>query len=507
MASDPNHFLNELPLWKLKAVADRYKIDVSGCRYKRDYIQRIASKNITEEMVRQVLLQLGKERGVEPERVREDIERIAQAPTTAPELPKEELQEIDKRIDEVLAARPSMLQVDSAAEAARSRMIVGDHYEAIRLNRDARLKCLDAFSRFQVYSAALSIRAADELLAKIAARDGDIDPILKTAVAEAKRAFMAGNPKRLEEAFEHLESLTVKAFDAFMANSEKEENELRKLLMEYESFGTRTEESRKYLDIAAEAKRSLNIGEYNQLLRSARNAAERAKDLRAREISATFNIVRAGIAEAKESGLAVSEAELRFQEAEKAFGAGSFREAVALLSAIEREVDSAHLEKIRSEKQEEDRRLEQMKAQLDRLAPVLREAASYGFMVQDGEILMANAQAALSARDVVNAGKYTRLVGEVVSRLLKDVIVKRIELGVAKRVEGAKCGKCGKETLYAHPDAVQRCSECGHSFAIEGATAQPPAEAVPPQAHPAVASADAQAAASQTVRKRRLLKK
>lgn len=504
MTRDPDHFLNELPLWKLKAVAEAYAVDVSACRYKRDYVQRIAAKNITEAQVRQVLARLGKERDSEVEDVKKEVERIATTPVSALELPEDDIKEVERHLDEALAMRPSMFEVDSLNEAAYGRMLLGDFYQAIKLNRDARTKCLDGLSRFQVYSAAVSIRAADELFSRIASQKGDLDPVLKTALAEAKRAFISGPPKRREDALDHLETLATKAFDAYLANTEKDEAELRALLADYESFGTRTEEPRRFLDVAAEAKRAMNIAEYEQLLRSARDSAERAKDLRTKEISASFNIVRAGIAEAKELGILTAEAESGFQEAEKAFGGGSFREAVALLSSIERQVDDAHLAKLRAERSVENQRLEQARAQLDRLGPVLNEATSYGFATQEGHALMANARAALAAKDAVNASKYTRLVGEVVSHLLKDVIAKRIELGVAKKMEGARCGRCGKETLYMHPDAIQRCSECGHSFTMEQTSPEAAVEPSPQQE--AAPQAETTTAPVKQKRKRRLVK-
>jgi len=503
MVHDSEHFLNELTLWKLKAVANAYGVDVSNCRYKRDYVQRIAEKNITEEQVRRALSDIAQRKTSEVELAKEDVSRIAAAPTAVPELPAEEEEAVEKNIDQMLMMRPSMLELDSLNEAAYGKLILGDYYQAIKLNSDARAKSLDALSRFEVYSAALSIRAADELLRRIAEHEGDIDPILKTALAEAKRAFVTGPPKRREDALGHLETLATKAFDAFMSGTEREEEELRALLAEYESFGTRTEEPRRFLDIAAEAKRAMNIAEYGHLLRNAREAAEHAKDLRAREILASFNVVRAGIAEAKELGIPTEDVEIGFQEAQKAFGGGSFREAITLLSAIERQVDEAHLSKIRSEESMEDRRLEQARGQLDRLAPVLTEATSYGFQTQGAQVLMSNARAALASGDAVNAAKYTRLVGEAVSELLKDIIAKRIELGVAKKLEGAKCGKCGRETLYVHPDEVLRCSECYHSF-----TTGPTPSAAPTQpVAPAAATEPTEApAAAQKARKRRLLK-
>ena len=55
MAQDSSHFLNELPIWKLKIVAAEYKIDVSACRYKRDFVEKVKTKRLTEDQVRTAL--------------------------------------------------------------------------------------------------------------------------------------------------------------------------------------------------------------------------------------------------------------------------------------------------------------------------------------------------------------------------------------------------------------------------------------------------------------------
>lgn len=63
MAEDASNFLNELTIWKLKTVAEEFGVDVSNCRYKRDYVQKIAAKRLTEEQVRNVLSKPRKEDG------------------------------------------------------------------------------------------------------------------------------------------------------------------------------------------------------------------------------------------------------------------------------------------------------------------------------------------------------------------------------------------------------------------------------------------------------------
>jgi hypothetical protein len=481
MAQDSGHFLNELPIWKLKLVAVEYRIDVSSCRYKRDFIEKIRAKKLTEQQVRSALAKAKNEPppGIAPsqelaevQEIGRDIEKIARRPVEPTELPTDDEKSVEKHIDEALTMKPSFFGVDSTTESALNRMIVGDYNEAIKLSRDARMECLESFSTFQVYSAAVSIRAADELLARIPDSRGRLDPNLRTAVAAAKRTFLGGSPRQREEALENLETLASKTYSAFIADTEKEESELKGLLADYESFGTRTEEPRKYMEIAAGAKQAFDFAQYDKLMRDARQGANAAREVRKNEIDNAFHIVRASAAEAREVGADTASADSDLREARKAFEAGAFKRAVDLLAAVERAADDAHLQLIKTQKEMETRQTEKADFTVRKYAPILKEASSYGMDVQESMAYMDNVSNSLQRKDVVTAVKYARRVREKTDAMEKDLDQKRLELGVIKHVEDAKCGKCGQGSLYVYPDANQKCLECGHTFTTDAPHAE-----------------------------------
>jgi hypothetical protein len=459
MTEGPGHFLNELTIWKLKAVAEQFNIDVSSCKYKRDFVQKISSRKLTEEQVRSVLdkIKSGKVKTVseaEEKEIGKELEAIAKAPLQPPELPVDDEKAVERNIDEALMMKPAMYEADSAAEAALNRMILGDYYNAIKICRDARGRSLESFSRFQVYTQAMSIRAADELYSKLAADNSQLDPILRTALAEAKLAFIDGPPKRREDTIEKLEVLATKAFDAFLANTEKEEAELRGLLADYESFGTRTEDSRRYLEIAAQAKQAMNVAEYSKLVSNAKTQAEKSKELRAKEIASSFLIVRAATEEAKEVGVDTSSAETKFAEAKKEYEQGSFRSAVGLLADIEKQVDDAHLERLRARKELEASQLESVRRSIDRYEPVFKEAAKSGLDTREGTYHVVNARAALGRKDAVNGVKFARRIREIGTIMEGDLARKREELGIATALEASSRTAAPPEKVQTdeHPD-------------------------------------------------------
>ncbi len=472
MAQDPTHFLNELPIWKLKIVAEVFNIDVSTCRYKRDYVEKVRSKRLTEEQVRTALAsketKAQKEGGpaADVKAVAKDIEQIASRPAETPELPSEEQKNVERNLDETLAVRPSFFDVDSAFQSAYNRMILGDFYGAMKINRDTRMLCLGTFSNAQVFSAAITIRAADELIAKLTEGRHPAGPGLKTALASAKKAFMDGPPRQREASLESLEMLVEKAYEAFAQETESAESELKALLADYESFGTRTEEARRYLEIASQAKASFNIGEYAKFLEEAKARAEGAKAVREKEIDEGFSLVKAGTEEAREIGAQMGSADADMGEARKALDEGSFKMALELLSRVERSVDEAHLAQIRAQRDLEAKHVEKVNSIIGSYEPMLMEASSYGMGVQNGLYHAASAKAALGSRDVVKAVKHARRLKEVAVPIEKDLDLKRLELGIVRHVEGVKCSACGQESLYLHPNGTEKCFECGQSFQV-----------------------------------------
>ncbi len=468
----PPH-LENLTISKLKRIAQEYSLNISSCRHKKDFLAIVIAASITEEQVDRALGNAEDRPAhhestiqAEEERLKEEIEEIAEKSSDIPELSRQQNLDVERNIDQTLLMRPSFFEIDSQVETAWTRMMMGDYQEVLKMSRDARTKMLDRFSSFQLYTTALSIRAAESIQKDLAQAQGKpIDTRFKTALAEAKNAFIDGSPRRREETLEELEGLAAKAYEAFFEGSIAAASELRTMLADYESFGTQVSESSRILDIAEQARQAYNISEYSTLVTQAREMAEKAKLVRTKEIEESLGSVKAALDEAREVGATPSMGEKELEEAKVALEKQAFKKAIDLLSAIERTADQAHLEKV-GDNSIRTRQVEKITSAIENMGPALEEAASYGLEVQQGLLFVRSAQTALNGKDFVSAAKYARRLKQVSGPVKSDLDKKRIELGVAKKIEGAKCGKCGEEELYAHPDGIQKCNKCGHSFSL-----------------------------------------
>lgn len=483
MPDDAPRHLESLTVSKLKAVAKRHGVDVSPCKYKKDFIERLAAAGITEAQVADALAsgEPGKTAAASESsqvaEARRDVEVIAGKTPSDKVLPAEVDEEVERNIDRALLVRPSFFEIDSQVQTAWNHMIMADYHDALKVNSDTRSRMLDRFSSFQVFSAALSIRAAESILSSLNEAAGKTDPLLRTALAEAKRAFIEGSPKHREETLERLESMTLKAYESFFEGSTRAEAELRTMLSDYESFGTQTLEPRRLLEIAEQARQAFNVAEYAKVLDDAKQAATRAKAARTVEIEKSFGIVRSAVREAHEVGAVLSVGEDDITAAKDAFDQQAFRKASELLASIERTADQAHIEKVR-DKDIRDRQTAKVSATIASLERTLQEAASYGMDVEEGLLFVTKAKSALQNRDVVNAAKLARHVKDQSADLESGLDKERVDRGVASKVEDAKCGKCGKESLYSFPNDRRKCIECGHSFSMVVEPARPTMEPI-----------------------------
>ena len=469
MADNLSRSLKRLAVSDLRAIAEKSGVDVSSCKSKKDYVQTLSQSDITEERLTELLEETkdkGKTGADEMEDVKNDLKEISEKPGNAKDVPEEEDVEVERSIDKALLLRPLFFEIDSETEHAWNRMILGDFAEAMRLNVRSRYEAVERLTNFYLYSAALSIRASETLLRDMKGLDPKMASELRTALAEAKMAFIHGPPKRRENAVEEIEALTTKAVEAFTAHTFGAEQELRDMLQEYASFGVRTHASHELLEIALNAKRSFDLGQYSDILGKARAQAERDKEARLKEIDDAFEQVKTAIEAAKAAGADTKSEESGLKDAKSAMKKNDFKAAIDLLAAVERTADSAHLERVRLDGAVEAREIEEITTSIRDAEPDLEEAAMYGLDVQEGLLFVRQTKEALEHRDVVTASKYSMRMRKLAKSMEGDIKRLRTERGVMKHIPEAKCGECGREALYSFPDGRAKCNECGHTFSF-----------------------------------------
>ncbi len=414
--------LGTLTVAELKLVAKKHEIDVSSCRGEKSYVKVLASANLTHKMVKGTLDATAERKdrtAREMKEIETDLKVISEKKSEPKDIPEDENIGIERSIDQALHLRPLFFEIDSATEQAWNKMILGDFAEALTLNRGSRSQVIDRLNTFHLYSTALSIRASETILNQMTLTDTKISSKLTTALAETKKAFINGPPKRRETTLEELENLTTKAFEAFTDKSQKAENDLRKMLEEYSSFGVHVKGSHGLLEIAAQARSYSDIGQYVKLMDQARAQADRARETRMKEIDNAFEHVGTAIKVAKEAGAETAEGQAQFTNAKKAFKNSEFAQAMELLASVEQAIDGAHRQSVQQAREAEE--IAQITSSLQEAEPDLEEAAMYGMDVRDGLLFVRTTKTALQQRDVATAAKFSRKVRKLTKSMEKNL--------------------------------------------------------------------------------------
>ncbi|MCJ7607536.1 MAG: hypothetical protein MUO94_06805, partial [Thermoplasmata archaeon] len=118
----------------MKTVASTHRIDISSCKYKKDYIARVAASGLSEDDIRSALGDSGDRDVAQPatsseqemDHISDELHEIADRPTEASDLPAGEGEDIERAIDQALLMRPSFFEIDSDNERAWNRMMMGD---------------------------------------------------------------------------------------------------------------------------------------------------------------------------------------------------------------------------------------------------------------------------------------------------------------------------------------------------------------------------------------------
>lgn len=472
MTDDVRRLLKTLTVPELKSVAERLGIDTSSCTNKKSYFNAIDGAGTTEAQVKDALdatRSTAASAAQEMDDIKKDLKEISEKPSEPKEVPEDEDVTIERSVDQALLLRPLFYEVDTATEQAWNRMILGDFDQALTLNRESRALMIDRLSTFHLYSTALSIRASETLLRQMKELDGKVSSEIKTALAEAKEAFMNGPPKRRETTLEMLESLTSKALESYLGKSSEAESELRKQLTDYASFGAHVQGASELLELAVQAKGSHDIEQYVALLSQSKARAEDAKSVRMKEMDNSFEHVRTAIEAAKEAGVDTAEGEAKFKNAKKAYKDSDFLRAMQLLASIEQAVDSAHLLVVSQDKEAEAKEIAQITTSIEEAEPDLEEAAMYGMDVREGLLFVKTTKSALQHQDVVTAAKYSRRVRKLTKSMEKDLRKMRKQRAVTKS-DSDKTEKKGDSGTK--PDTPAKAPEQMASTALDHSSSE-----------------------------------
>lgn len=200
-----------------------------------------------------------------------------------------------------------------------------------------------------------------------------------------------------------------------------------------------------------------------QLAGEAERISNETLQSRIREIEGSIPLTASMIAEARNVGADVSEAEKWLEKAKGAAAEKEYVLAAELVKRSERAAMQSQHHQIEKAMELRRRQVEKAQQLIEAVEPLIDEADGFGLDVIEARTLLKQARDVLSKGDYVNGTVYARNAAEVARRLEPKLVEERKRRGILKPEKGV-CGVCGSTRLQFFDDGSGRCIECGHTF-------------------------------------------
>ncbi|MEM2839412.1 MAG: hypothetical protein QXE18_04910 [Thermoplasmata archaeon] len=450
----------KLTVLQLREIARKKGIDVSGLIRKKELVDRILAAEVSvgkEESMQTNAKPVAHEpEAHEKEKSNEKAEKGA--PHRKRRIDDEKLKEMRQHIAFMMSNKPSFFAIDAKLETAAIKYSEKNYYAALREIQEARRIASDVYSHFRLFTNALGIDAAEKALTDAVQRGAISEDRAEQLLHSAMEGFVEGTPAKREETLEKLEKETIAAYEKLMGDLGKDLEMRKKRAQELKSIGANVIEAMKILEDSENMIATLKLDQAKELLGTAGEMLKRIELSKMEEIKYHIPRVRTSIDEARSLDLDVKDAEQDLQKASYDFERGELKQCVDELLRAEKAVDGIVHQALSSNPTLRQSQLEKTKATMQRLAPFLTEAMSYGIEVSEAQHYLNNARMALERSDAMNAPRFARRADNLAKQYEEEI--KRLKDG-SRHASGVRCWQCKQEMLYDYPNKIRRCSNCG----------------------------------------------
>jgi hypothetical protein len=182
-------------------------------------------------------------------------------------------------------------------------------------------------------------------------------------------------------------------------------------------------------------------------------------DARVKEIAGAIPATARLIEESQQVGAEVGDATRLLEKAKVAIERKEYVLAAELVQRAERSALQAQHYQIEKAMELRLRQIERAQGVLNRAVPILDEAASYGFDVEEVRRVLTDAHEVLDQGDYVNGTIIARRVEELTLALVPRLVAERPKHGIVKPTAG-RCTACEAQEVVFLEDGWSQCNVC-----------------------------------------------
>ncbi len=455
--------LSAFKVSELKKMASKYKIDISMCKRKSDYLDVLSRKGNVALLLDEVD---AKEREKELDRIREELievgvgieETIEETET----LPSMEDDSADQLLVDARNIDVDFNDVEDLLDFARMRFEEENFDKAVELSGEAIRVAKSRFQDLLRLALAYQIMSNEKLIIRMRKSGRDFSEPVNILI-RSKEAY---KENRFDEDIELMNDLSVAIRSLYSREIKKIRDSLYttgEFLAEISNLGADLTVARDLLQRAREAaRRNDNVDSARLMVRSKEVALE-AKEKRIYEIQEMIPRTQGLMEEAKHLGADVSDGEKMLMQAQIAMDNDDYVLCAELAGRAEARASEVQHDQIQQAMDIREKQINQAKKEIENLESVILEADSYRLNIAKARRLLYVAQETVREHDFVRMTRYVASAQDAVEDLLPEIMNERKKRGIDKPAAGI-CGNCKSRDLEFHEEGYGECLRCGKTF-------------------------------------------
>lgn len=455
--------LSAFKVSELKKMAEKYKIDISMCKRKSDYLDVLSRKENVTLLLDEVD---AKEREKDLDRIREELidvgvgieETIEEAET----LPSMEDDSADQLLVDARNIDVDFNDVEDLLDFARMRFEEENFDKAVELSGEAIRVAKSRFQDLLRLALAYQIMSNEKLIIRMRKSGRDFSEPVNILI-RSKEAY---KENRFDEDIELMNDLSVAIRSLYSREIKKIRDSLYatgEFLAEISNLGADLTVARDLLQRAREAaRRNDNVDSARLMVRSKEVALE-AKEKRIYEIQEMIPRTQGLIEEAKHLGADVSDGEKMLMQAQIAMDNDDYVLCAELAGRAEARASEVQHDQIQQAMDIREKQINEAKKQIENLDSVISEAESYRLNIAKARRLLYVAQETVREHDFVRMTRYVASAQDAVEDLMPEIMNERKKRGIEKPTAGI-CGNCKSRDLVFHEEGYGECLRCGKTF-------------------------------------------
>jgi hypothetical protein len=448
---------------ELKKMAEKYKVDVSMCKRKSDYLDVLSRKENIQLLLDEVD---AKAREMDLERIRGELIEVGvgieETIEEAEALPAMSDKDADRMLIEARNIDVDFNDVEDLLDFARMRFEEENFDKAVELSGEAIRVARSRFHDLLRLALAYQIMSNEKLIDRMRKSGRDFTEPVKILV-RSKEAY---KKDRFDEDIELMNDLSVAIRSLYSEEIKKIRDSLyitSEFLGEISNLGADLTVARDLLQRAREAaRRNDNLDAARLMVRSKEVALE-AKERRIYEIQEMIPRTQALIEEGQHLGADMSDAQKMLMQAQIALDNDDYILCAELAGRAEAGASEVQHYRIQQAMDLREQQIEEARNQIENLDTVISEADSYKLNVAKAKRLLYVAQETIREHDFVRMTRYVVSAQDAVKDLMPEIMNERRKRGIEKPTAGI-CGNCKSRNLEFYDQGYGECKDCGKTF-------------------------------------------